>query len=486
MKKHIQSIEVINQFLNNKLSNNEQEAFSQRLKIDNEFKILFDEQLQFLEGINRYALRNEIKKAHRTYKRNNSLKILGVALLAVSLIIIIFSLINKNSDTIIIEKHTEEIFSVGNSNTVKKTTPSVAKIKTIEPVVKPNKANAYTTKQTSTSEVLITSEDRKKTAAIEQLYSSLKKQAEIFYINTARDTVITCKQGTLLTIKANSFIDSTTKKTIKGNFQLKVTEYYNLSDIITANLTTLADNSILETGGMLYMEAHQDTNICVLSSKETLQIGFPYQEHKKNMLLFSGEKNRKQVNWKLVNNEQILVAKIPTKSAVVAIIGSPFDSEENDSIFNSNVEEKILANDKFQKGLNYNSNNSNKSITKRDITRYLFNASKLGWINCDRFINSKKTKIKFKIKVGKETDIDVKIIFKNFKAVLPGKFEKENYIFSNVPIDEPVIIYAIKYEGGQYYMALQDAIISSKNTSLIFEKVSLSRLKESIKALKYF
>ena len=318
MKKHIQSIETINQFLNNDLSNSEQEAFHQRLKSDNEFKTLLDEQLQFLEGIKRYALRNEIKKAHRTYKRNNFFKILGVALLAISLIIIIiFSLINKNSDTIIFEKHTEEIFSVGNSNTVKKTTPSVTKIKTIEPVVKPNKANIYTTKQTSTSEVLITSEDRKKTAAIEQLYSSLKKQAEIFYINTARDTVITCKQGTLLTIKANSFINSTTKKTIKGNFQLKVTEYYNLSDIITANLTTLADNSILETGGMLYMEAHQNTNICVLSSKETLQIGFPYQEHKKNMLLFSGEKNRKQVNWKLVNNEQILVAKIQTKSAVV-------------------------------------------------------------------------------------------------------------------------------------------------------------------------
>jgi hypothetical protein len=486
MKKHIQNIELVNQFFNNELSNSEKEAFNQKLRLDSEFKILFDEQLQFLEGIKRYILKGEIKKGHRVYKRNKLLKMLGITLLAISLVIIIPYLVNESSGTITTDKPIKETFSVGSSNTFEKNTLPVVEVKTIKPIFNANRPNTDASKQTSISEVLIAPDDQKNTTEIEQLYSSLKKQPEVFQINSEKDTIITCKEGTLLTIKANSFIDSKTKQIIKGNLKLKVTEYYNLSDIITANLTTLADDAILETGGMLYIEVSQNSNRCKLSKINTLQIGFPFKQHKKDMQLFTGEKNQELVNWKLVNNEQILVAKTPTESAVVAIFGSSFDSEENDSIFNSNVEKKILANDKFQKGLNYNSDNSNKSITKRDITRYLFNASKLGWINCDRFINNKKTKVKFKIKVGKGADIDVKMIFKNFKAVLPGNFENENYNFKKVPIDEPVVIYAIKYENGQYYMALQNTITSSKNTSLIFEKVSLLRLKENIKALKHF
>ena len=42
MKKHIQNIELVNQFFNNELSSIEEEAFSQKLRLDNEFKMLFD------------------------------------------------------------------------------------------------------------------------------------------------------------------------------------------------------------------------------------------------------------------------------------------------------------------------------------------------------------------------------------------------------------------------------------------------------------
>ena len=505
MKNHIQNIELVNQYLNNELNNSERESFTERLTEDNEFKNLFDEQSSFIEGVKRYVLKGEIKQAHRTFKLYKLLKILGVTLLVFSLVIIIFSLVNKSSEAITIDKPTKEIFSTGNSDIVKKPTPLVVEVKTIEPIININRQNTGTPKQASISEILIAPIDEKNTTEIEQLYSSLKKQPEVFQINSAKDTIITCKEGTLLTIKGNSFIDSKTNKIIKGNFQLKVTEYYNLSDIITANLATLSDDAILETGGMLYMEASQNTTICKLSNKDTLQLGFPYQQHKKDMMLFTGEKNQKVVNWKLINNEQIT----PSNGRVISLIGNLLDSTPEGSNFISIKNRDVIALDKLEPGLNYSQikdsirsknfeekisatdsiltnpkSSSSPSINKNDITHYLFNASKLGWINCDRFMNSKKTKIKFKVKVGKGTDIDVKIIFKNFKAVLPGKVEYENYIFDNVPIDEPVLIYAIKHENEQYYMALHDTTISNKNSPLIFEKVSLPKLKEKIKALK--
>lgn len=480
MKKHIQNIELINQYFNSELTNHEQEVFSQRLTIDNEFKVLIDEQSLFLEGIKRYVLKYEIKNAHRTYKRNKFFKALGVALLVISLIITLFSLINTKSDTITTDKTIKEVFSTSSSNTSKKATITETTIKVIAPNIKTIESTTDTPEQKLTSEVFIVPNNQKKTTEIKQLYSNLKKQAEVFQINTAKDTVITCKEGTVLKIKAHSFIDSKTNQFIKGKLQLKVTEYYKLPDIIKANLTTLANDAILETGGMLFIEASQNTNICKLSSKNTLQIGFPYKQYKNKMQLFTGEKNQKLVNWKLINNEQISLSSLTPTELVVNLfipvkqvdsivsfdldsfkIGLNYDNTlPNDSIITRNIEERLIAPDSLLKTPD---SNSSPSITKRDITHYLFNASKLGWINCDRFINSKKIKIKFKVKVGKGTDIDVKMIFKNFKAVLPGKLENENYTFKKVPINEPVIIYAIKYENGQYYMALHDTTVSNKN-----------------------
>jgi len=510
MKKHIQNIELINQYFNDELNNSEKEAFSQKLKLDNEFKILFDEQVQFLEGIKRYVLKGEIKNSHRIYKRTKLLKTLGIVLLVVSLVIAFFSLINKSSDTITIDKPTTGIFSTSSSNTVKKATVTKATIKSVDPIIKTIESNTDTPEQTSTSEVLIAPIYQEDTTEIEQLYSSLKKQPEVFQINTVKDTVITCKEGTLLKIKANSFIDSKTNQIIKGKFQLKVTEYYKLSDIITANLTTLADDAILETGGMLYMEASQNTNNCILSNNKSIDIGFPYEQHKKNMKLFKGEKDHDLVNWKLINNKEI-TPKTELINGVLLAEEPIIDTLPYSFItsLNNPLKEKVIVNDKFQEGLNlvtpsvkgpmkelkilatdsllvnskYDNKENRVSINKNDISHYIFSASKLGWINCDRFINSKKTKIKFKVKIGKGADIDVKMIFKNFKAVLPGKFESENYIFKKVPIDEPVLIYAIKYENGQHYIALHDTTISNKNTPLTFEKVSLSKLKEKIEQL---
>jgi len=510
MKNHIQNIELVNQYLNNELNNSERESFTERLTEDNEFKNLFDEQSSFIEGVKRYVLKGEIKQAYRTYKLYKLLKILGVTLLVVSLIITFFSLIKKSSDTITIDKPTTEIFSTSSSNTVKKATLSEATIKSVDPIVKTIESNTDTPEQTSTSEVLIVPDNQKNTTEIEQLYSSLKKQPEVFQINTAKDTVITCKEGTLIKIKANSFIDSKTNQIIKGKFQLKVTEYYKLSDIIKANLTTLANDAILETGGMLYMEASQNTTICQLSSKNTLKIEFPYEQRKKNMKLFKGEKDHDLVNWKLINNKEItpktelINGVLLTEEPIIDTLSYSFITS-----LNNPLKEKVIANDKFQEGLDleipsvkgpmkglkilatdsllvnskYDNKKNRVSINKNDISHYIFSASKLGWINCDRFINSKKTKIKFKVKVGKGADIDVKMIFKNFKAVLPGKIENENYTFSKVPIDEPVLIYAIKFENGQYYIALQNTTISNKKSPLIFEKVSLPKLKEKINKL---
>lgn len=134
-----------------------------------------------------------------------------------------------------------------------------------------------------------------------------KKVPETIRINTSKDTSIVFKEGTKLIIKANSFIDDTDTK-IVGNVDIKVTEYYKLSDILLANLNTHCNDQLLETGGMLYIEAmHDDKKLQVANTKP---IEILFADKKKNMQLFYGELEDEIINWKPQQETEVVTEDI--------------------------------------------------------------------------------------------------------------------------------------------------------------------------------
>lgn len=136
-------------------------------------------------------------------------------------------------------------------------------------------------------------------------YDPLKKQHQILKINTQNDTIIKCKEGTILRIAKRSFINPKTRQVVTGEIKLNVTEYYKLSDILMANLSTVSDRKQLETGGMLYVEAIQGNTKLELNETVPMQISFPNQNPKRGMQLFSGEWKDENINWELENLEEL-------------------------------------------------------------------------------------------------------------------------------------------------------------------------------------
>src|SRR5688572_12027191 len=65
-----------------------------------------------------------------------------------------------------------------------------------------------------------------------------------------KDTILSLPRGTRLQIPANAF--STAGGSVH-TIDISVHEYYSLTDIISANLTTTTADNILETGGMIYI-----------------------------------------------------------------------------------------------------------------------------------------------------------------------------------------------------------------------------------------
>lgn len=95
--------------------------------------------------------------------------------------------------------------------------------------------------------------DREALPDIAELYQQIGTPLQRFCINPYRDTVIRCSQGTVIYIKAGSFVPSVGCD--GGCVSFQVREEFLPSDMVMDDLSTTSDGRVLETQGMIYTEA---------------------------------------------------------------------------------------------------------------------------------------------------------------------------------------------------------------------------------------
>ncbi|TLX74569.1 TonB family protein [Labilibacter sediminis] len=125
------------------------------------------------------------------------------------------------------------------------------------------------------------------------------QKPQSFFIDNTKDTIIECDRGTKIKIPKNSLIVEETKSIPQGHIKLQVTEYYELHEMIDANLSTQSDNEILETGGMLYMQAWFNGKECVLKDDSGIEIHFRDIVESDSMQIFIGNQTESRINWEL-------------------------------------------------------------------------------------------------------------------------------------------------------------------------------------------
>jgi hypothetical protein len=123
-----------------------------------------------------------------------------------------------------------------------------------------------------------------------------------------------------------------------------------------------------------------------------------------------------------------------------------------------------------------------KNMNDAELDYYVFSVAKLGWINCDRFLESEKT-VDYFVKT-QEKDTKIKMVFKDIDGVLMANSTDGKFIFSKVPIGRQVTIVAIKNTNGQFQTAFQEVTISDKPLeALAFKETTLSELKQQLEKL---
>ncbi|MFT6716807.1 MAG: hypothetical protein ACJA0Q_001455 [Saprospiraceae bacterium] len=124
-----------------------------------------------------------------------------------------------------------------------------------------------------------------------------------------------------------------------------------------------------------------------------------------------------------------------------------------------------------------------KSIDDAELEYYIFSVAKLGWINCDRFINSEET-MDFIVNTAMDKNTKIKMVFKDIDGVLEAKIRDDKYVFSNVPLNRKVTIIGIKNSNGHFQSAFKELSISTSPLhELSFGETTLNDLKENLEGL---
>nr|WP_321232858.1 hypothetical protein [uncultured Psychroserpens sp.] len=294
METYSQHIELINDYLNNSLSKEAQIDFESKLQNDAEFNAIYKEHIIFVNGLKRINIKSDIQKAKRSYITEKWLKISGISIIIIGALVMLYTLVFNTSE---IEPNStdEHQSSIISNNPSEEKQASEISIDTLE--VK----NDSTASQIEVS--YVKTSEQKRFGGISSTKIELKKRSKTHNIGTSKDTVIRCQEGTILRIKAGSFMHPNTGQAITGKVDLKVTEYYKLSDILITNLTTTSNGKPLETGGMIHIEAKQANINLELKDDKPIDILFPTQNKKPDMQLFSGKWEDDTMNWTLQDDE---------------------------------------------------------------------------------------------------------------------------------------------------------------------------------------
>ncbi len=130
-------------------------------------------------------------------------------------------------------------------------------------------------------------------SGLENYFRKNQQPDQSFTFNAAEEHTFTAKEGTKLTIPENAFVDADGNK-IEGKVEFKLKEFYGLHKALTANLTTTSGNEILESNGMLYMEANANGKPLSLAKNKAIKMQFSEDLMKMGTKLFTGNWSNNQ------------------------------------------------------------------------------------------------------------------------------------------------------------------------------------------------
>ncbi len=129
-------------------------------------------------------------------------------------------------------------------------------------------------------------------------------------------------------------------------------------------------------------------------------------------------------------------------------------------------------------------NNMPIDSTKSGTMEYAFSSNKLGWINCDRFINSGKPLVNVPLAADtKNLNTDYKLVLKKINSIMPAYSNGQKLEFVNIPEGYEGTVLAIQVEDNKILVGAKDIVAGEPVGKIEMKEFSKQQLKELIGSL---
>lgn len=258
---------------------------------------------------------------------------------------------------------------------------------------------------------------------------------QTYKINTNERSTINGIEGTTLLFEPNSFVEEN-GNIYSGTAIIHLKEFRTLSSIFLEGLTTTSNGKMLETQGMLFLSITKpDSTKLILKQNTTYNVCFQLQKEQAGYELFYGEKKEKGINWQPAQNGSL------------------------GNLYNLPKAKFIWQDSSVTGYFNFS------------IDRLVFSSSKLGWINCDRFVKNQDLTSLY-LKGTFRNNITARLIFYNYKSILPSTFDDGKIAFENFPINERVHLIIYSYDKNYVYLFEKEMITNNED---VFIEVQMSK-----------
>lgn len=122
-----------------------------------------------------------------------------------------------------------------------------------------------------------------------------------------------------------------------------------------------------------------------------------------------------------------------------------------------------------------------EQMGKEALNYSVLSFSKLGWINCDRFLYDDVEKTDFVVNIQGESGSLAFITFDSIKSIIRGENRNGSFVFRNMPVNSKIKVIGISYRNGKPLLSKMPAIINKQPFTLSdFKEFSLTDLEKQI------
>lgn len=297
--------------------------------------------------------------------------------------------------------------------------------------------------KTPTTDTMVVEEDSLPTL-VESVELPTEKQT--FQLNFQKEQTIKGKDGTMITVPANCFGNDVKSAT------LELIECYNIQDMLFNGLATLThDEKLLESEGMIYINVLDGNGDTLEIKNGEIQIEMPTPEKKDGFDLFAGITQKGKLKWQELKNKLIESKPIgKSVSEIVEVERVISESESSDSTTTNQItygKPKMV----FNNGKEY-------KVKDRELARYYFKISNLGWFNIDNFRSFPTSRLAVNVAPAYRKAMYY-IVLKNYNSLL-GNDHKPNsqgqVVFPKIPDSEPFTLIGFGAKAGELYFHMED------------------------------